>query len=318
MTKKILSFVLALICFASMAVVGASAAEDTTIYFEVPADWNNYSSVYCHIWAAGGDSLAAWQSKKEKCTKVEDGLYSYDISKVGGLEDGVFYGVIFSVDIGLQTYDALMSSQCYGDTLYCDGTIYENPQDSSKTAIAAFWKNQDKTEFGPVKQISSIGNVVGTCLAPGETDETLFAFFLVEWLDDARTYSNKDDQAIIDDICADLNISAEKADEIIKTVGVEVAWKNPGADNSSTRDEVNIPSVNDKPSTDDEPATNDELGDVNMDGKLNIRDATYIQKYLAKMVNLEDAALALADYDENGKVNIKDATAIQKKLAKIN
>lgn len=58
-------------------------------------------------------------------------------------------------------------------------------------------------------------------------------------------------------------------------------------------------------------------GDVNSDGKLNIRDATAIQKYLAKMADFNDAQLRVADFDKNGKVNVKDATAIQKKLAGI-
>ncbi|MBQ8796404.1 MAG: hypothetical protein IJZ54_08280 [Clostridia bacterium] len=225
MFKKILCLALALVCMASVAVIGVSAADDTTIYFEVPADWNNFSSVYCHIWAYGGDSLAAWQSKKEKCTKVEDKLYSYDVSKVGGLTDGEYYGVIFSVDIGLQTYDTIMTSACYGDTLYADGTIYENPQDSSKTAVAAFWKNQDKSLYGPVMQVTSIGNLIGTCLPPGVTAEKLFTDFLNDWLDDARTYSGKQDQAIIDDMSTALGLSQDTTAKLIKDSGVEVAWE---------------------------------------------------------------------------------------------
>lgn len=58
-------------------------------------------------------------------------------------------------------------------------------------------------------------------------------------------------------------------------------------------------------------------GDANKDSKLNIRDATAIQKYVAKLVEFDEEALALADFDQNGKVNVKDATAIQKKLAGI-
>ncbi len=227
MFKKILCLALALVCMASVAVIGVSAAEDTTIYFEVPADWNNFSSVYCHIWEYGGESLAAWQSKKEKCTQVEDKLYSYDVSKAGTLADGTYYGVIFSVDIGLQTYDTLMTTACYGDTLYADGTIYENPQDSSKTAQAAFWKNQDKSAFGPVMQVTSIGNLIGTCLPPGVTAEGLFNDFLADWLDDARTYSGKDDQAIIDDMANALGLSVTTVEKLIKDAGVEVAWEGP-------------------------------------------------------------------------------------------
>lgn len=68
-----------------------------------------------------------------------------------------------------------------------------------------------------------------------------------------------------------------------------------------------------------EPTTPDNplfmQGDVNRDGKLNIRDATLIQKYLAKMVTADDLSLLAADYNLDGKINIKDATTIQKKLA---
>lgn len=58
-----------------------------------------------------------------------------------------------------------------------------------------------------------------------------------------------------------------------------------------------------------------EKGDVNTDGKLNIRDATAIQKHLAKIATLSDETLELADYNEDGKVNVRDATTIQKKIA---
>ena len=225
--KKLLSLVMVLLLLASVAVVGVSAAEDTTIYFEVPSDWANYNSVFCHLWEYGGDSLAPWQGKKEKCTQVEGNLYSYDISKVGGLTDGTYYGVIFSVDIGLQTYDTLMSTECYGDTLYSDGTLYENPQDSSKTAVAAFWKNQDAAKYGPVLQITSIGNVIGTCLPPGATAESVFTSFLTEWLDSARQYSGKNDQAIIDDMAKALGLTAQQVADIIEANGTEVEWKFP-------------------------------------------------------------------------------------------
>lgn len=60
-----------------------------------------------------------------------------------------------------------------------------------------------------------------------------------------------------------------------------------------------------------------ETGDANMDGKLNIRDATTIQKYLAKVLSLTEDALKLADFNSDSKLNIKDATTIQKKLAGI-
>ena len=60
-----------------------------------------------------------------------------------------------------------------------------------------------------------------------------------------------------------------------------------------------------------------EEGDVNRDGKLNIKDATAIQKYLAKMIDFDDTQISLADYNKDNKVNIKDVTHIQKKLARL-
>ena len=59
------------------------------------------------------------------------------------------------------------------------------------------------------------------------------------------------------------------------------------------------------------------LGDVNGDGKVNVKDATAIQKHIANLITLSDDGFALADVDGSGSVNIKDATAIQKHIAGI-
>ena len=58
-------------------------------------------------------------------------------------------------------------------------------------------------------------------------------------------------------------------------------------------------------------------GDVDLDGKLSIRDTTYIQKYLAKKLSLTQQQIRLADFNLDGEVNIGDATKIQKVIAKI-
>lgn len=54
------------------------------------------------------------------------------------------------------------------------------------------------------------------------------------------------------------------------------------------------------------------IGDVNSDGVLNIRDATALQKYVAKFGKVNKL---MADFNGDLKINIKDATDIQKKLA---
>ena len=60
------------------------------------------------------------------------------------------------------------------------------------------------------------------------------------------------------------------------------------------------------------------LGDVDEDGKITVKDATRIQKHVAKMQAylLTDLALRAADADGDGKITVKDATVIQKYVAK--
>ena len=59
------------------------------------------------------------------------------------------------------------------------------------------------------------------------------------------------------------------------------------------------------------------LGDADSDTKINIKDATVIQKHAAKMITLIGDAVYCADVNADTKINVKDATAIQKYVAKL-
>ena len=59
------------------------------------------------------------------------------------------------------------------------------------------------------------------------------------------------------------------------------------------------------------------LGDANLDGEVEITDATTIQRYDAKMIELNDAALPPADVDKDGDVCVLDATWLQCWLLKM-
>lgn len=59
------------------------------------------------------------------------------------------------------------------------------------------------------------------------------------------------------------------------------------------------------------------LGNVNNDGKIDITDATLIQRYAAELEELDDTQLLAADANGDGKVNIADATMIQNYIAEI-
>lgn len=54
------------------------------------------------------------------------------------------------------------------------------------------------------------------------------------------------------------------------------------------------------------------IGDANADGELNIKDATALQKYCAKMGSVDKL---VADFNGDLKIDVRDATDIQKKLA---
>ena len=55
-----------------------------------------------------------------------------------------------------------------------------------------------------------------------------------------------------------------------------------------------------------------ELGDVNLDGVVDIKDATEIQKYGVEIVSLNELQLSLADFNKDGSVTVSDATEIQR------
>ncbi len=59
------------------------------------------------------------------------------------------------------------------------------------------------------------------------------------------------------------------------------------------------------------------LGDGNQDGKVNVKDATHIQKATAAIINLNDYEKIASDVNGDGKVNVTDSTVIQKHGAKI-
>ena len=240
MTKKIMSMILSIAMVLSIAVVGitgVSAADvpDKTsgigagnnIYFDVKkSGWNNVKTVFCHIWRADGTGdWPDWQTKKEKCKyDSSTGIATYDLSKTGHnikKSDGKLYCVIFSANTGMQTYNAIMSGKCIGDTLYCTGNLLENPEDSEKRANEAVWaKTKD---CGPEKKITSSGNVIGTTLPEGDTDASMLACFLVAYYD----WPEKMDK--VPALVKELNLSTS---DVMKAVNKKL--DNGGYDNADS------------------------------------------------------------------------------------
>ena len=93
------------------------------------------------------------------------------------------------------------------------------------------------------------------------------------------------------------------------------------AKGSSTTD----PTTPTKPTTPTTPTTPTKpidkfdvlLGDADLNGTINITDATAVQKHAAQIEMLTGKSLYSADPDEDGAINVKDATVIQKYCADI-
>ena len=60
-----------------------------------------------------------------------------------------------------------------------------------------------------------------------------------------------------------------------------------------------------------------EIGDVNMDGKINSRDALLIQQHAVKLITLTEEQLYYADTLVDGKINSRDALLIQQYAVKM-
>ena len=57
------------------------------------------------------------------------------------------------------------------------------------------------------------------------------------------------------------------------------------------------------------------LGDVNLDGKIDINDVTLLQRYIAGASVLTDDAVKVADFNKDRIIDVIDATAIQTFIA---
>ena len=263
MFKKFISVLLAVMMIASVMAVGVVTGSAVTtdgftpdpnkLYFDVDGtgwEMGTKNKIAFHIFGGDIENELAWGAKKAigTATSGESGVFEIDpAAKLGlTLTPGVQYKIIFArtegSNWGAQTYDLLFTTDCLGHIAYSDGNMYENPVDSSKKTLAAFWKDMDATEVGPVLQLSSIGNVVGSCVEQGKTPSSIFADFLTvvndktgkTSLENARKYvvdvGTKTEQELIDDIGAGLGLTKDD----VKAVFEENTKDSEGNDVTTT------------------------------------------------------------------------------------
>ncbi|MBQ8573196.1 MAG: leucine-rich repeat protein [Ruminococcus sp.] len=113
-------------------------------------------------------------------------------------------------------------------------------------------------------------------------------------------------------------IPAETTGVAVTTEASEPTETTAETDTAQTTGEGVVTTVTSPTTENSEPIVDKgDLGDVNNDGKVNIKDATLIQKFAAKLQKFDEGESLRADVNTDGKVNVKDATAIQKYAAKI-
>ncbi len=239
MFKKFLSVLLAVMMVVSVmavAVVTTSAAEleSTKLYFDASGTGWDMSAANDKIgfYIYGGDLTAVigFGGTKLAGTKLAgtDCTFGFDPTSVKyELHDGVQYKINFfhirgkKTVAGEQTYDLFFDTTCLGHKAYSDGSMIENPVDSTKSTLAAYWEGLDASMVGPVLQVSSIGNVVGSCPAEGQTPYDIFVDFIktvntntgvtqfANALDKVVKVGTKTEQKLIDDIGAALELSKD-------------------------------------------------------------------------------------------------------------
>ena len=220
--KKVFVMMIAVLllamCVMPMAASAADMTEPQYIYFEVPTGgvaWNNFNVVYCHMWSKLGGDVYNWQTKGEICEDMGNGFWRYDLSQIDFDPEGE-YSLIFSNDIGMQTYNLNITSDCQGDIAYCDGDTCVNPVDGEKSCAVARWRNNGEMVH-PAIEVDSNGvllNVDGVAedsiqTVWGTSEGTSVEFPMIQ----ARIVEYEDSDAVAL-IAADSDNAVENADGI--------------------------------------------------------------------------------------------------------
>lgn len=304
----------------SAASTDENVGEGTKIYFDIDSTgWENYTTIYCHIWRADGTGeWPRWQTKKERCTKEDNGLYSYDVAKTGNADEIVqsgdhnYYCLMFSADTGMETYRTIMNGNCLGDTCYVTGNLLENPADNLKTCTEAAWKNHP--ECGPEKAITSTGKVIGSALPDGVTDADLLADYLLMYVNcDGVADTQKTDKT--GDLARLLNV---KKNDLINSVKVKINKEK--ADYGSLNDDEAerwLNAVLDIINTAYQDISDSDEYDINLDGKFDVQDVTYLQLGISGKNQFTDTQKEIADYNNDGKIDVQDVTKAQMIISEV-
>ena len=125
------------------------------------------------------------------------------------------------------------------------------------------------------------------------------------WWDDTRGY-----------IWADVSTCTYGCGSRLVTESKTTPTSNPPSESPTTPTRPTYPTGSTIPTGSTTPSGGTTLqydkGDVNLDGRVNAKDATVVLKHVVELEILTGKSLEMADVNGDGRVNAKDATAILK------
>ncbi len=287
-------------------------------YFYLPDQWiNEYAYTAGIYWWEGSISGEYWPGNMANSAGV-DGVYYYDVATDtptiiwNNYLDGTTDTTSDIYKKALQTIDIPVSGGNYDSMIFVVDLSQENINSyNGKVTYGGEWFYY----YG--------SGQYGNAPTKAEADEIFTDKSFGEWAtpDEAPTDPTEPEIPTEPIVTEPSEIPTEpvvtEPSETPTEIPSEPATSEPAEDPSEPSSTA--------PSTDDEDPTTVPVnkvsylaGDVDGNGKVNVKDVTTIQKFVAKIIELdaENAELA-ADVNLDTKINIKDATMIQKYLAKI-
>ncbi len=251
-------------------------SDGITVYYY---NHNNWSTVYMYAYTETVDEpLGAWNSKAQRMTKVTDASELPD-----GEEVGLWYKKTIDSETNQLDYDVTSCKVMFHNTAGSQEPL--NGEAGYDAAGTIYIKNKILT-FNSTIITSHIDAETGEKLCDdvvdvydGASSNDVYFTSEIKSLGTATTPVNASGNMVAGTTCVvymyDTNVQTNPSDPGTEIGGIL-------------------------------------LGDADLDDKVNVKDATTIQKNVASLLLLSADGKLAAEVDGDGKITVKDATAIQK------
>ena len=260
--------------------------DDDTNTVSVTVDVSNVSSapssVYCYTYSTADTS----NSKSTKMTSNTDGTFSAKVST----DYDMMYFVINDSNLGKIGTNNYAVANCK-IVIGSDKITYSAPSSWGSSVYVYVWSDSNQLFSWPGIKMT-LDSSTGKYYAYIPEDTYTYVIF------------NNGNGTKTDDLSIDTYVSNGVPGSY--TI-IETETTVP----STTAVETTVPETTSK------PEENYLLGDANLDGDINIKDATFVSKAVAQIISLTESQKTYSDTSGDGVITITDSTYIQKYLTQI-